>query len=333
MNNQKNKKRGFLKWIILIVILIGAMQGFSSCGKSSDGLELIRMDKITRGDLWLSVTATGTVKPYNRVEVKAPIAGRIEDILVREGEMVNRGQILAYMSSVERAVLLDAARGESPETLKRWEEAYKPAPLLSPLDGMVIVRSVEPGQTVSTTDAVVVVSDRLIVEGLVDETDLSLIKIGQRAEIRLDAYRNETFEGKVDHITFESTLENNVNVYKVDVLPEEVPDSFRSGMTANVTFIVKEAKDVLLAPSEAIMDWPKELARPFESSFAIYQKNDKKKLTPIAVELGDTDGSMTIITKGLSEDEKIAIVRKTEKQSSANIFRPSKPSSSGTKKS
>ncbi len=241
--------------IVVGVFLLVRM--FSSCGPAKDSLQVVRTVKVARGDLSVTVTATGTVKPYNRVEIKAPIPGRIEEVLVREGEEVKKGQVLARMSSIERAALLDAARAQGDAAVKRWEEAYKVAPLLAPLDGTIIVRSVEPGQTVTTADPVVVLSDRLIVEALVDETDLSMIKLGQKTEIRLDAYPKEVFEGKVDHITFESKLENNVNVYAIDILPEKVPESFRSGMTANVTFIVKEEKDVLLVPSEAVVEWPK----------------------------------------------------------------------------
>jgi macrolide-specific efflux system membrane fusion protein len=294
----------------------------SSCGPAQDSLQSVRAVKVSRGDLSVTVTATGTVKPYNRVEIKAPIPGRIEEVLVREGEEVKLGQTLAWMSSVERAALLDAARAQGEAAIKRWQEAYKPAPLLAPLDGMVIVRAVEPGQTVTTADPVVVLSDRLIVEALVDETDLSLIKLGQRTEIRLDAYSQEVFGGKVDHITFESKLENNVNVYAIDILPEKVPDSFRSGMTANVTFIAKEQKNVLLVPSEAIMEWPKDLPKPKEAVFAVYEKVFGGKLKPVPVRIGESDGRMTEITEGLKEGTEIVIARKKEKPQSANPFSP-----------
>jgi macrolide-specific efflux system membrane fusion protein len=262
------------------------------------------------------------VKPYNRVEIKAPIPGRIEEVLVREGEEVKQGQVLARMSSVERAALLDAARARGEDAVKRWEEAYKVAPLLAPLDGMIIVRAVEPGQTVTTADPVVVLSDRLIVEALVDETDLSMLKLGQRAEIRLDAYPKEVFEGKVDHITFESKLENNVNVYAIDILPEKVPESFRSGMTANVTFFVKEQNKVLLVPSEAVMAWPKELRRPKEAVFAVYKKTFGGKPVPVPVKIGESDGRMTEVTEGLKEGAGVVMVRKKEKAQSANPFSP-----------
>lgn len=320
-----------VKWVGIVAGAFFLVPLFSSCGPSNDSLQVARTEKVTLGDLSVTVTATGTVKPYNRVEIKAPIPGRIEEVLVSEGEEVKQGQTLAWMSSTERAALLDAARSQGEAAVKRWEEAYKPAPLLAPLDGTIIVRSVEPGQTVTTADPVVVLSDRLIVEALVDETDLSMIQLGQRAEIRLDAYPREVFAGKVDHITFESQLENNVNVYAIDILPERVPASFRSGMTANVTFIVKEEKNVLLVPSEAVVEWPKNRANPGKAVFAVYKKTFGGTLEPVPVTTGGSDGRMTGIVEGLKEGAEIVIVRKKEKTKTANPFRPGgSPQKSGS---
>lgn len=306
-------------WVVIVFLFI---KMFSSCGSSNGNFQVLRTVKVTRGDLSVTVDATGTVKPYNRLEIKAPIAGRIDEVLVQEGDQVKQGQVLAQMSSTERAVLLDAARSQGSEVVKRWEQAYKPAPLLAPLDGTIIVRSVEPGQTVTTTDPVVVLSDRLIVEALVDETDLAMIKLGQLVKITLDAYRNELIPGKVDHISFESTLENNVNVYAIDVAPQEVPASFRSGMTANITFIVNDRKNVLLVPSEAIVTWPKDKPNPHQAAFAVYKKTFGGALELVAVKTGESDARMTEITEGLNEKTEIAVVRKKEKEKSANLFGP-----------
>ena len=141
-------------------------------------------------------------------------------------------------------------------------------------------------------------------------------------DVRLDAYPQEVFEGKVDHITFESKLENNVNVYAIDILPEKVPESFRSGMTSNVTFIVKEQKQVLLVPSEAIMEWPKTLPKPKDAVFAVYKKVWGGELKPVPVKIGESDGRMTEITEGLKEGMKIVIIRKKQKAQSTNPFSP-----------
>jgi macrolide-specific efflux system membrane fusion protein len=289
---------------------------------NGDGLEVIKSVRVDRGDLVIKITATGEVKPQNRVEIKPPIEGRIEDVLVEEGDDVKRGQVLAWMSSIDRAALMDAARAQGPEAVARWEKAYKPAPLIAPLDGTIIVRAVEPGQTVTKSDPVVVLADRLIVQALVDETDLSLISNGQKTEIQLDAYPGRPVGGVVDHISYESTLMNNVNVYEVDILPDEVPPMFRSGMTATVTFIVFERRGVLLVPSEAIGVWPPEIEMPKDAEFAVYKKTFTGKLVPEPVRIGQSDGRMTEVVEGVSEGDELQVVRRKREESGSNPFMP-----------
>ena len=322
MKFKVNKLPRWAKAGLILVLVFFLIRAFSSCGNTAGNIQIVRAVKVARGDLSVTVDATGTVKPYNRVEIKAPIAGRIDEVLVREGDEVKQGQVLARMSSVERAVLLDAARSRGEEVLKRWEQAYQPAPLLAPLDGTIIVRSVEPGQTVTTTDPVVVLSDRLIVEALVDETDLAFISLGQTVEIALDAYREELIPGVVDHIAFESKLENNVNVYAIDVAPPKERVLFRSGMTANVTFIIKDHREVLLVPSEAVVTWPENHPNPQGVSFAVYKKAFGGKVEPIAVKIGESDGQRTEIVEGLKEGAEIVIIRTKEKEKSANLLGP-----------
>ncbi len=309
-------------WKIGIVI-IGAFilfKIFSSIFHPNQSLQIIRSAKVKKGDLSITVTATGEVKPYNRVEIKPPISGRVEEVLVQEGQMIKKGQILAWMSSTERAALLDEAHSQDEETFKHWQEAYKPAPLLAPLDGTVIVRAVEPGQTVTTTDPVVVLSDRLIVEALVDETDLAQIKLGQNVEIHLDAYPDKMILGKVDHISYESKLVNNVNVYTIDIVADQIPEMFRSGMTANVTFIITERKDILLVPSESIVEWPRGSKKSKGSEFAVYQKDFGGKLKLVPVQVGDSDAKTTEVVGGLKQGAVIQIVRKKQQAQSSTPF-------------
>ena len=100
----------------------------------------------------------------------------MERVLVTEGDVVKQGQVLAWMSSTDRAALLDAARMQSKETSSYWETVYKPTPLIAPISGQVIVQQIQPGQTLGLDSAVVVLSDRLIVKAQVDETDIGRVK-------------------------------------------------------------------------------------------------------------------------------------------------------------
>ncbi|MGH7803131.1 MAG: efflux RND transporter periplasmic adaptor subunit, partial [Candidatus Binatia bacterium] len=211
----------------MLALVVAACLGGAAIGWVRNTAEpeapRFRAVPVERGTIEVTALATGVVQPQNRLELKPPIAGRIERILVREGDRVGRGQILAWMSSLERAALLDAARAKGDAELAHWEELYKAAPLPAPIAGTIIARSVEPGQGVTTTDPVFVLSDRLIVKAQVDETDIGRIRIGEKASVTLDAYSDSKIEARVDHIAFEAVTVNNVTVYEVDVLPVTVP--------------------------------------------------------------------------------------------------------------
>jgi membrane fusion protein, macrolide-specific efflux system len=253
---------------------------------------------VERGDVALTVSATGVVQPRNRLEVKPPIGGRVESVQVKEGDAVRRGQVLAWMSSTERAALLDAARAKGAGELAHWEEIYKPAPLVSPSDGVLIARKVEPGQTVTSADALFVVSDRLIVKAQVDETDIGRVKAGLEAVVTLDAYPDPPVAAKVEHIAYEAETVNNVTIYQVDVRPGEIPDFMRSGMTANVTFVLARKEGVLLVPTEAVRDGGK-----------VLQPSGEKKGRPRRTEVtaGLSDGRRTEIVEGLKEGDVVLI--------------------------
>lgn len=295
-----------VKILFCLLILSGAAVGFwlwkNHKGKQADKV-MIEEIKPDRGDIEVFIKTTGVVQPQNRLEMKPPINGRIEEILVREGDQVKRGQIVAWMSSTERAALLDAARPRGEETLKYWEEAYKATPLIAPIDGNVIVRSVEPGQTVTSADPVVVLSDRLIVKAQVDETDIGRVGLKQKALVSLDAYPQEKVKASVNHISYESQLVNNVTIYEVDILPERVPEVFRSGMTANVNIIEESRENVWRLPALAI--------RYDEAgAFVLIKGNTNSPPKVKKIEIGLSDDEYIEVTDGLDGEEMI-LVEKT----------------------
>lgn len=294
-----------LKWWIAIaagavVCLLVVMRFIDWDGSKG---ELIPVE-VVRGDVELKVSTVGNVKPQNRLEIKPPISGRIEKILVVEGQAVKEGEVLALMSSMERATLVDAARLKGKAEYDYWQRAYKETPLISPIDGVVIVRDVEPGQTVTTTTAVLVLSDRLIVEADVDETDIGELKVGQGAVITLDAYPDIKIDATVDHISYESEVLNNVTIYKVDILPKEVPEVFRSGMSANVDVVVREAKDVPLLPSDALM-------REGGSAYVFVQNPQTGEPEKMAVETGLESEGAVEIKSGISEGDVVYAPRQS----------------------
>lgn len=284
----------------MLVMIAGSVLGWQQFRPADKG-PAWRIVQVERGDLKITALATGVVQPQNRVEIRPPVTGRAEEILVREGELVKKGQLLAWLSSTERAVLLDAARAKGPEELAHWQELYKPTPLMAPLDGVVIARKVEPGQTVTAQDAVLVISNRLIVKAQVDETDIAQVKIGQRAAVSLDAYPDQPVEGRVVHITYEARTVNNVTIYEVDVLPKRVPDVMRSGMTANVRFDVTTHTGVLLLPADAV--------RQERTGAAVWRPDSANPARPAShpIEIGPSENGTVVILAGLQEGDTVLV--------------------------
>lgn len=330
MKAHKNTK---LKWIIVIgvVVMIALGAGiYWSKSRSSVNETTYSPLSVEYGDLVISILSSGGVEPENRLQIKPPVAGRIEEILVKEGQRVEKGQILAWMSSTERAALIDAALSKGEEEVKKWKELYRPTPIIAPISGTIILKSVEAGQTFTNSDSVFVMSDRLTVKAQVDETDIGKIKIGQKAQITLDAYSDKVIEARVDHIAFDATTTNNVTTYVVDVLPKRTPEFMRSGMTANVTFILAEKNHVLLVPSLVIFEEE-------GNKFVLREGQDKKQTIKVVVETGLTDGKNTEIISGLDEGDVILTqgtddLIGSERKESTNPFMPKRPGFNRNKK-
>jgi macrolide-specific efflux system membrane fusion protein len=279
----------------------------------------VREVKPSIGEIRISITTTGVVEPQNRLEIKPPISGRIEEIYVKEGDIIKQGDILAVMSSTDRAALLDTARAQGDDVVEYWKDVYKATPLISPIDGEVIVRGLEPGQTVTSDTAVLVLSNRLIVNAQVDETDIGRVKTKQNAVISLDAYPEYKINASVGHIAYESKLVNNVIIYEVDIIPEEIPDFFRSGMSATVDIIVQEKDGVLTLPIEAVI-------MEYGGNFVLKKdaKTGQDAKTPVKLGLQNSDN--VEIVSGVGQNDTV-IVRKKQytlpkKKSTSSPFLP-----------
>ncbi len=307
----------------IIFILIGiAALGALAAGlwwwkQPGNASPAYREESVTRGRIEVTVQSTGIVQPRNRLEVKPPLAGRAEQVLVQEGQIVKKGQVLLWMSSSERAALIDAARARGPEEVKRWEEFYRATPVVSPIDGTVISRKLEPGQSFTASDALLVIADRLLVEAQVDETDIGLIRLRLPARILLDAYPGESVPASVGALAYESKTVSNVTTYTVDVVPARIPAQMRSGMTATVTFLISAKDNVLQVPAHALRD----------------DDGHKTVLVPgadgapreQAVETGLSDGRQTEVLSGLNEGDKVLVAqakRDNKNTGSASPFSP-----------
>ncbi len=303
------------KFVITAAILTVTAIGFFTYKKLVPEAETYKTSVINKDDIEVTILTTGTVQPQNRLEIKSPVAGRIEEVLVDIGDVVKKGQVLAWLSSTERAALLDAARSSGPAEVKRWEGMYRPTPITAPIDGTVILRNVESGQSFTATDAVLVMSNRLTVKAQVDETDLAQIKLKQPAIIRLDAYPEQAIDASVEQIAYESKVVNNVTTYLITVLPKEMPTFMRSGMTANVTFLLESKKGVLTVLNEFIKY---ENGKPS----VLVQGPDKKPISK-DIKLGTTDGKKSEVLEGLNENDTILLAElKKDAKAGSNPFSP-----------
>jgi macrolide-specific efflux system membrane fusion protein len=245
--------------------------------------------------------------------VNSPVSGRIDQVLVDEGDIVKPGDILAWISSEDRIALLDAAQGALESAQKSKDEtaikeamrayevasnAYKPVPLTNSIKGEVIKRSVEPGQNVTTQTVLFVISDRLVANVSVDEADIGKITLNQDALVVLDAFPNESVPAKVTKISREAKVVSDVVVYNVMVEPTEVPKRWASGMTANVAFKVINKQDVLILPASALKE------RNGEKFVLVLSGNRQE---PRRVMTGVTDGKMVEITEGVKEGDEVLV--------------------------
>lgn len=279
------------------------------------------------GSIQLDISTTGKVSPKNKLSLMPSISGRIDRILVREGQRVYQGQTIAWMSSTERAALIDASRAQGGKMMEYWQKVYASIPIVAPINGTIIARSVEPGQTVTAASTeMFVISDYLIVEADVDETDIGRVRVGQKVSIVLDPYPDITTEGLVNHIAYESTTSNNVTVYIVDIKPVKTPRFFRSGMSASITILEQQKERTLLLTRNALIN-------KNHKYYVFIPSADKKTPRMKEIKTGIMNASHAEVVSGLKEGEKVLIevqdfsIKKTDQ--GENPFMPKRPKRDG----
>lgn len=295
--NGKAKQKAFLVFSCCFALLVSSF-ALSSCGGKKE--EPLKAVKVKVGSIKAEIPSTGIVQPRNRLEIKPPISGRIDEMLASEGDSIKKGQILAWMSSSDRAALLDAARAKGEEEVKKWEDVYKPTPIVAPLNGFVIQRAVEPGQTVTANDPILVMADYLIVKAQVDETDIGKIHVGQNVNIELDAYLGQVITGSVEHIAYESKTINNVNIYEVDIAPRKVPSFFRAGMSSTVNFILEEKKDILIVPLNTVK-------KVGDKSYVFMRQKEDQLPEPVQITTGLENSLNVQVVSGLKEGDEVFV--------------------------
>lgn len=356
-----------------------------------------KTQEVERGDLCITVTATGNIEPTNQVDVGTEVSGTVEVVKVDYNDQVKVGQVLARLdtSKLKAQVLqskaalesarskvmqaqatvkemrsqyarlqrarelsnnrvpsrhdLDAAEAaleraqadeadakaqvsEARASLEANETDLSKAVIYSPINGIVLVRSVEPGQTVAASlqaPVLFTLAEDLVHMELhvdVDEADVGKVKEGQEATFTVDAYPDRTFPARITQVRYGSQTVDGVVTYKTVLNVDNSDLSLRPGMTATADIMVRKVAHATLVPNAALRFAPpmkekktssrdsgilgKLFPRPHRT--ASKQRDeataDKKQqlvwtlragqLVAIPITTGSTDGTMTEVIDG-----------------------------------
>lgn len=218
--------------------------------------------------------------------------------------------------SLQQAQSLVAQRQEA---VNKAQTNLSYATITSPIDGVVLSKSVEEGQTVassfSTPTLFTIVKDMtdMRVVASVDEADIGQVKVGQRVTYTVDAYPDETFEGTVTQVRNEATTENNVVTYEV-VISAPNPDlKLKPGLTANVTIYTLEQSGIVSVPTKALRFTPTK--ETVGTKDKIVDCNGTHKLwvregrtfKAYSVQTGITNGTRTQILSGVKEGTVVVV--------------------------
>ena len=206
---------------------------------------------------------------------------------------------------------------QSRESVQRAQTNLGYATITSPIDGVVLSKAVEEGQTVAasfnTPELFTIAQDltnmRVIAD--IDEADIGGVKEGQRVRFTVDAFPDDKFEGAVTQVRQQATTESNVVTYEVVISAPNNDLKLKPGLTANVTIFTLEKNNVLVVPSKALRFMPNEAllqkdekVEDCEGMFKLWTK-EGNVFKAHKVETGTTNGVLTEITGGISEGTEV----------------------------
>lgn len=205
------------------------------------------------------------------------------------------------------------------------------ATIYSPIDGVVLSRAVEEGQTVaasfSTPTLFTIANDltKMQVIANVDEADIGQVEVGQRVTFTVDAYPNDVFSGDVTQVRLEATTTSNVVTYEVVVNAPNPDLKLKPGLTANITIYTREDDNVLTVSSKALRFVPDQTLAG-DGTTLVADKNEQRDAThksvwvkegnvlrEVPVIVGITSGSIAEITEGLKEGEEVVVEMSADK--------------------
>jgi HlyD family secretion protein len=200
---------------------------------------------------------------------------------------------------------------QSRALLDQTEEEYRNSTIVSPIDGTVLSRDVEVGDAVSSilvvgSSATLLMTlgdtHEVYVKGKVDESDIAKVYMGQPARIKVESYKDRTFNGKVTKISPMGVEKDNVTTFEVRVSIDNAKGELKSMMTANAEILLEEHKNVLMVPEGALI-YDKDRNASIEVPDPT-ARDGKKKMT---VSVGISNGSKTELLSGLKEGNQVVL--------------------------
>lgn len=234
-------------------------------------------------------------------------------------ELVSGNEYDTALLSLRQA---ESTYAQRKEAVSKAQTNLGYAIITSPIDGIIISKAVEEGQTVaasySTPTLFTIAQDltdmRVIAD--VDEADIGEVEVGQRVSFTVDAYPGETFEGKVTQVRLEATTESNVVTYEVVISASNKDLKLKPGLTANVTIFTLERNNIVSVPTKALRFTPtKEMLNPGEKiedcqgAHKVWVR-EGKTLKAYAVKTGITNGTRTQIVSGVKEGAEVIVEMK-----------------------
>ncbi|MET2826183.1 efflux RND transporter periplasmic adaptor subunit [Mesorhizobium shangrilense] len=312
--------------------------------------------QVRKGDVLAALDTSKLEVQIERAEASAKAAAaNLEDAtvtlkeneaaLVRATELTRRG--MATNQSLEAATAtrdrakaaLDSAEASlaiARADLKAQQTDFAKSTIYAPIDGIVLTRSVDPGQTVASSLQApvlfIIAADlrNMELKAAVDEADIGAVKPGQHARFTVDAFPERPFNAEIRDISYASVTTDGVVTYDARFDVDNGELLLRPGMTATVSVVTKQAKGVLTVPAsafryrpaqQAARGWslsdlftggmrrpggnrPPQTKAPTDGSRTLYVLEGGKP-RPVSVKIGSTDGELTEITSGLDEGAQV----------------------------
>jgi len=200
---------------------------------------------------------------------------------------------------------------QSQASLKQLEEQLSYTTIVAPMDGVILSRDVEIGDAVSSilvlgSTATLVMTEgdinQVYVQGKVDEADIAHVYMDQPARIKVESFRDRTFNGKVTKIAPLGVQKDNVTTFEVRVSIDNPGGELKANMTANAEVLLDEHKGVLTVPENAVM-----YDNQKNASVQVPDSKQKDGVRKVAVKVGLSNGSVSEIVSGLKEGEQVVL--------------------------